>query len=118
MTNMMVIIKSANRVVSGELFILVVMIIVCLMSEDVDASSRDLFRSPGIKIITAEEEIKSLKISELTTEIKTGSLRSRHLEFRQRYKRPLKEEQSTLRRLLAPQDSRRPPANQYPPPNV
>lgn len=47
-TNVMASLESVNRVVRGELCILVVMVLVCLMSEDVDASAPDSFRSPGL----------------------------------------------------------------------
>ncbi|PTQ43894.1 hypothetical protein MARPO_0022s0002 [Marchantia polymorpha] len=97
--------ESVNREVRSELFILVVMILVCLMSEDVEGSAPDSFRSPGIMVITAEDETKSLKISEPATDYKTGSLRSRHLKLPRRHKRPLKAEQSTRRRLRAPMNS-------------
>ncbi|BBN04501.1 hypothetical protein MPTK1_3g05210 [Marchantia polymorpha subsp. ruderalis] len=105
--------ESVNRVVRGELCILVVMVLVCLMSEDVDASAPDSFRSPGIMVITSEEEIKSFKISEPATDYKTGSLRSIHLKLPQRHTRPLKAEQSTRRRLRAPpQDSYEAPSGE------
>ncbi|OAE23966.1 hypothetical protein AXG93_3368s1020 [Marchantia polymorpha subsp. ruderalis] len=101
--------ESVNRVVRGELCILVVMILVCLMFEDVDASAPDSFRSPGIMVITSEEETKPFKISEPATDYKTGSPQSRHLQLPQRHKR---QKQSTRRRLLAPpQDSYQPPAH-------
>ncbi|BBN04455.1 hypothetical protein MPTK1_3g04780 [Marchantia polymorpha subsp. ruderalis] len=108
MTSVMVIKIPANKV-----FILVVMVVifVSLSSEDVDASSRELFKSPGITIVTAEEDVKSFEMSELPTTFKRGDLKSRHQEFRRRHKRPLKGERSTLGRLLAPEDSTEPPSD-------
>ncbi|BBN04454.1 hypothetical protein MPTK1_3g04770 [Marchantia polymorpha subsp. ruderalis] len=97
------------KIPANKVFILVVMVVIVVSwrFEDVDASSRELFRSPGITIVTAEEDVKSFEMFELPTDFKPGDLKSAHREF----KRPLKGERSTLRRLLAPEDSRKPPSN-------